>query len=165
MSIKTLAKLSMLTVILFAQEAILQVIPSVQLSFLLIIVYATTLPKLHTLLILIVYVILDNLLMGSTGFTTFIPMIIGWFLVAFSTYLVRNKHYLIITMVGTISVLFYTLPYAFVTSIFYDIKLRDYLISDIPFTVVLILSTSISLILLYPICRKTILKLNEEKNI
>ena len=62
---KDLVLIALLTSILFLQEQLLSFIPNVQLTFFLIVLYSKKLGIVKSSLIILIYVIIDNLLGGS----------------------------------------------------------------------------------------------------
>lgn len=66
-SVRDFALISVLTAILFIQEQILIFIPNVQLTFLLIILYAKKLRLTHVVMIVSIYVLIDSLFTSSFG--------------------------------------------------------------------------------------------------
>ena len=78
MLIKDIAIIGILTSILFVQEQLLSILPNIQLTVFLLFVYAKSLKLSHSLIIIFIHVILDNLLMGSFNFVYLPFMMIGW---------------------------------------------------------------------------------------
>ena len=62
---KDLVLISLLSSILILQEQLLSFIPNVQLTFFLIVLYSKKLGIVKSSLIILIYVIIDNLLSGS----------------------------------------------------------------------------------------------------
>ncbi len=81
----------MLLAILVIQEELLVFIPQVQLTVILIIVYAHFLSYKEMVPLVIGYVILDNLIMGSFSLLYTPPMIITWLLLAIVARALRKK--------------------------------------------------------------------------
>lgn len=81
----------MLLAILVIQEEILSFLPQVQLTVILIIVYARFLSSKELYPLVFAYVILDNLIMGSFNFLYTPAMIFSWLLLALVARAIRNK--------------------------------------------------------------------------
>ena len=62
---KDLVLIALLTSIIFLQEQLLSFIPNVQLTFFLLVLYSKKLGIVKSSLIILIYVIIDNLLSGS----------------------------------------------------------------------------------------------------
>ncbi|XMB72331.1 hypothetical protein RJI07_00140 [Mycoplasmatota bacterium WC30] len=92
----------MLLAILVIQEEILSFIPQVQLTVILIIVYARFLSGKELYPLIIGYVILDNIIMGSFNLMYTPAMFFSWLLLAFVAQKVRNKSDYVVFMVAVI---------------------------------------------------------------
>ncbi|MBR6072674.1 MAG: hypothetical protein IKP77_07595 [Acholeplasmatales bacterium] len=139
----------MLTAILTVQEELLTFIPNVQLSFLLIFAYGATVGILDGTLIVLVHVIIDNLIMNSFTPYVMIPMLIGWEIALILGYLTRNRKEYIVSIFGALAGFIYCMLFWGSTVLFYKIDPYAYLISDIPFEVVLIVCNIITILFLY----------------
>lgn len=149
LSIKELAILSFMTVILFVQEELLSFIPNFQFTFLLIAVYIKVVGFRKTSVIVLVHVLLDNIFMGSVTPYVMIPMIIGYFIYMALIYLFRNKNIYLLTFIGVIGSLIYCYLFLFANVIFFDVNPYAYWIMDLPFEGLLALATAITLFYLY----------------
>ena len=139
----------MLTVILTVQEEVLTFIPNVQLTFLLITVYGATIGILDGTLVVLVHVLVDNLIMNSFTPYIIIPMFIGLEIALLFGYLLRNRKEWIIAIFAGISGFIYSMIFWGSTVLFYSIEPIPYLISDIPFEVVLITCNIITVLFLF----------------
>lgn len=81
----------MLLAILVIQEEILSFIPQVQLTVILIIVYARFLSSKELYPLVIAYVLLDNLIMGSFNILYTPAMLFSWSVLAVVARSIRNK--------------------------------------------------------------------------
>ena len=82
-SIRSIALVAMLLAILIIQEEFLIFVPNVQLTVILIIVYAQFLSNKELYPLVIGYVILDNLIMGSFNLLYTPSMFFSWLLLAY----------------------------------------------------------------------------------
>ena len=151
MSVKRLVIISILTAILFIQEQILSFIPNIQLTFLLIILYSKTFDFIESVLMITVHVILDNLLMGSFNLTVLPFMYIGYLIIPITLKTIFRK---VNSPIGLalLSIL-YSLLYCWVFIIpailILEIPFWTYIIQDIPFEILLVTSSFLSVLWLY----------------
>jgi len=151
MSVKRLVIISILTAILFVQEQILSFIPNIQLTFLLIILYSKTFDFIESVLMITVHVILDNLLMGSFNLTVLPFMYIGYLIIPITLKTIFRK---VNSSIGLalLSIL-YSLLYCWVFIIpailILEIPFWTYIIQDIPFEILLVTSSFLSVLWLY----------------
>ena len=149
MSVKKLCYIVVLTTILFVQEEVLTFIPSVQLTFFLIILYGVTVGLGYGSIIVIIHVLLDNLYMSSFTIFTIFPMIIGYEITLLFGYLLRNKNEWIIAIASAICALIYAALFIPVNVFIYNVDARAYIIADIPFDIVMMCSNVLCVLLLY----------------
>ncbi len=148
-SIKELCILVMLTAILFVQEELLTIIPSVQLTFFLIFLYGGILGIRRGSLVVVTHTLLDNLFMASFMPQVLLPMLLGHEITLIMGSVLKNKKEIIMCIGMIISTISYSLIFLISTVIFFSVKPIPYLISDIPFTTILILCNVICLLSLY----------------
>ena len=164
MSVRGLCLITVLTTIIFVQEELLALIPNVQLTFLLFVVYGATLPLPYTLLIMCAHVLLDNLFMSSFRIEVILPMLLGYLPTILLAYLFRNKNEYIQAIVGVVGSILYALSFAILNVFLLDIEFVPYVIADIPFTIILSMSSALTIIFLYkPIKRIIVDNLNRFK--
>ena len=149
MDIKKLCYIVVLTTILFTQEEILTFIPSIQLTFFLIILYGAVLGIKYASLIVLIHVLLDNLYMSSFTIFTIGPMLIGYFICLAGGYLLRNKNEYIIAVFSGICALIYSALFIPINTFVYHVDVIAYMISDIPFVLTMVSCNVISVIFLY----------------
>lgn len=149
LSIKDIAIMVMLTAILFVQEELLTLIPNIQFTFLLIMLYGAALGPKKASLIVLIHVLLDNLFMSSFIPTVILPMLIGHEITMLIGYLLKNNNLIILSIGITISSLIYAFLFFITTIYVYEINPIAYLIADIPFDIILIACNILCVILLY----------------
>lgn len=149
MTIKKIAFLVSLTCILFVQEELLAFIPSVQLTFLLVILYGSLVGIKDGSIIVFVHTLLDNLIMGSFNIWTILPMFLGLEITLVIGYLLKNKNEFILAIGGAIACIIYSLCFFIINIFVYSIKPLEYLIADLPFTIGLIVCSVISILFLF----------------
>lgn len=157
-TIKELCILSLMTVLLFVQEEVLTFIPNIQLTFLLIALYTCVFGIKYTTFIIIIHVLLDNMIMGSMTPIVIIPMLLGYLITSLLVYLVRNKNVYIKTTIVVIGSIIYCYLFLVANSLFLDINIYAYWISDIPFEILLVLSNIFTMVYLYKPLEKIIVK-------
>ncbi len=164
MNVKDIVVLSALTTILFVSEQLLSFIPNVQITFLLLFVYSGVLKTKKTLLIILIHVLLDNLFMSSFNIA-FIPfMFIGYSLIPITINLFKIESEIKLSFLGALLSVIYTTLYVIPNVILLNINFIDYLIADIPFTIILAISSFVSILWLYkPIKNK--LEVNIKKKL
>src|SRR5690554_2598343 len=79
-NVKEITITAILSVILFIQEQALMLLPNIQLTILLIIVYARAIGIKRTIIIVIIHTMLDSLLWGF-DIRYFLPMLVGWLII------------------------------------------------------------------------------------
>ena len=90
-SIRSIALVAMLLAILIIQEEFLIFIPNVQLTVILIIVYAQFLDDKELYPLVIAYVIIDSMIMGGLSFMYTPSMMLSWSLLAFVSKKVKSS--------------------------------------------------------------------------
>ena len=149
MTIKKLCYLVAMTTILFVQEELLTVVPSVQLTFFLIILYGATVGIGYGSIVVVAHVLMDNLFMGSFVVWTIVPMIVAYEITLIFGYLLRKKNEFIIAGAGVIAGLIYAALFIPIGVFVYEQKFVPYIIADIPFTLVLVTCNFITIAFLY----------------
>ncbi|MDD3122758.1 MAG: hypothetical protein PHC62_04460 [Candidatus Izemoplasmatales bacterium] len=149
-TIRSITLTAMLLAILVVQEEVLVIIPNVQLTTLLIMVYAAILPMSLLVILVSGYVLLDSLLMASLNPIYMIPMLVSWLLLAIFSKKLKNKQLWVYVVFGFLFGFLY--GWSFIPSkmltldVFY---VWPYLISDLPFEVIMAVTNAIFILLLY----------------
>ena len=163
-TIRELAILAFMTVLLFIQEELLTFIPNFQLTFLLIAVYTNVFGIKRTSLIVLAHVLLDNILMGSVLPYIMIPMLIGYYIYMGLIYLFRNRSIIFIVLIGIISSLIYCYLFLITNVILLNVDILTYFIMDIPFEVMLASCSAFTLFYLYKPLSNKLNNLFKEKD-
>ena len=162
-SIYDIALMSTLTAILFVQEQLLVHVPGVQLTIFLIVLYSKKLGLIRSLIIVIIYALLDNLYMNSFSllFTPF--MLIGWLIIPLTVCTIFRKveSSLVFGCLGILYSFLYSWLFIIPNFIFLNIGPLEYLASDILFEVILAVCSFLSLFWLYKPCSKIIDRLKK----
>ncbi len=123
-------------------------IPNVQLTVVLLVVYAAVLPW-HLLIPLVgAYVFLDNFWMGSLNIIYFLPMAFAWFLLVFLSKLLRSKPLWVHITWATLFGFLYGWIFAIPQVLVFRMNFWLYLASDFEFEVVMAITNLISVSLL-----------------
>lgn len=156
MKLRELVLLAILTTILFVVEQLLTFIPNIQLTFLIIIIYSKVF-KLKTLFIILIHVLLDNLFMGSFNMMYIPFMFLGYSIIPITLYFIKTNNEIHLALLSVIFSFIYCFLFVIPSSITTGVKFRDYLIADIPFTIILSISSFVTVLWLYkPISQKLI---------
>ena len=159
---------ALLTAIIFVQEEALSFIPNVQLTVLLLVLYGAYCgPKWGTAIV-ILHVLLDNLYVGSLTPYVMLPMFIGWEAILLASYFVRKKNVYIKATVAGLGALLYCWIFVFSSVLFYKVDMVAYIIADIPFEIILVVCSVITVLWLFnplykALKRKDVYELDKEK--
>ncbi len=134
--------------LLFIFEQALSFLPNIQITFLLIILYSKNLKTKDTLLIILIHVLLDNLFNGSFLFHFVIPMFIGYAIIPISlnTIFKNKSNILFLAILSIIFSIFYAICFIIPSCYVYEIKYSAYILSDIPFTIILSMSSFLTVL-------------------
>lgn len=151
LTVYDLVLMVVLTSILFIQEQLLYLLPNIQLTIFLLVLYSKKLGTVKTICMIIVHVILDSLFTSSLGiiYTPFI--LVGWMLipVTLNTIFKSVSSNIILAFLGVLYAFIYS--WLFVIPFVYMLKVDflAYIITDIPFQLLLASSSFITILLLY----------------
>lgn len=147
--------------ILFTQEQVLLFLPSVQLTFFLIILFSKTLGLKRSVLIVIIYVFLDNMFMASFNMVYTPFMLLGWLIIPISlnTIFKKVEDSFSLALLAILFSLLYSWIYIIPATMIMNIKFWPYLMADIPFEIVMCISSFVTTLWLYDPCSKVINKL------
>ena len=153
---KDLVLIALLTSLLFLQEQLLSFIPNVQLTFFLLVLYSKKLGIVKSSLIILIYVIIDNLLSGSLSLLFMPFMLIGLLLIPLSLNTIFKKvnSNLYLAILG----IMYSFIYSFINiipgCIMFNLTFKEYLINDLYWEIILAINSFITILLLYNACSK-----------
>lgn len=150
-TIKKIAIYAILTTILFVQEQVLSFLPNIQLTVFLIVTYTKVLGVVPTIIITIVHVLLDCILSGSISPIITLPMLVGWLIIPITlgTLFKSVKNPLILALFGILYSICYSMCFTITNCIFLEVNIKTYVLADIPFVILLSMSSFISISLLY----------------
>jgi hypothetical protein len=146
--------IAMYVTIIWVQETLLMFIPNVQFTTLLIVLFATNFKFKDSSVMILAYVILDNLAYGFTFHI--IPMYIGWMVIPSLYLFVKTKNEYIHASLGILFALLYSWAFVPMSVYVYGISFQAYIIADISFEIVLAASNFITILFLYPYLDKVL---------
>ena len=151
MRLNKYTQIILMSSIVLVLEKIFEGIPNVQFTIDLFMLFIAFLNFHETFIFTNIYVLIDNLLSGFSLYS--IPMFIAWNIFAILVYL-SNRNFKMLLFLGIFYPVLYSLilgiPYIYI----YNLDFKAYFIADLPFTLIFIVSNSISIYLLYPIMIK-----------
>ena len=141
---------ALMVTIMVVQKWLLAIIPNFQFTTLLIILFFFVFGIKPTIVITILYVIVDNLYMGTFHLVYTPIMALAWLsLILLLLPFKKCNNIWILALIGSIHGIIYAFCYALGGIIFYQIDIIAYMLADIPFTILLIVSNFITIIWLY----------------
>ncbi|MGE4572269.1 MAG: hypothetical protein AB7E09_05935 [Candidatus Izemoplasmatales bacterium] len=155
--VKEISLLAISTSILIVQEYVLQFLPNIQLTTLLILVYTYVFGLKKTSMIVLVHVFIDNLLLGSIGMIhVWLPMLLAWLLITFLfSLLIKKTHNLLVYAFS--AYLFghlYGLIFVPFQGLLLNVPMIPYLIADIPFQLIMAITNFLTILWLFPVLSK-----------
>jgi hypothetical protein len=118
-------------------------------------VFISALNLPESLILVLIYTILDNIIGGISIY--FIPMLVAWSIFAIIVYFIKNSIKKLIIFGGFFPILFSValgVPYIIINRL----DPIGYFIADIPFTAIFIVNNLLTIAWLYPILQKTLVK-------
>lgn len=152
MSTNRIITIALAISITFVQEQLLLFIPNVQFTILLIILFTRYFTFRESTIYIMVYVLLDNMYMGSLNLLYTPPMFVGWMLIPVAQKLFLHK------MKTEFSLALFAFVFGFVYSwIFIPVRMLEmgisqfwpYFLLDIPFEVILASTGFLTVIFLF----------------
>lgn len=153
---KDITLIAVLTGVLFVQEQLLSFIPNVQLTVFLLVIYSKKLGLIKTSIITIIYVILDNIIMGSFNMLYVPFMLIGWLIIPvfLNTIFKKTESNIKLAFLGILFSFIYCWIYIMPNCIILEVDFITYLVADILWEILLAISSFISILILYNPCSK-----------
>ena len=156
LKIKNITVISLLTAILFIQEQILSLLPNIQLTFFLLVLYSKKLKFINTSIICFVYVLLDNLFIGNFNILFMIFMLIGLLTipVLINTIFRKVESNVLLAFLGVVFSLIYSWILIIPGCIVFEMNYVTHLKADIVWEALLVLSTFLTILFLYDPCAR-----------
>lgn len=158
--IKDIVIISIFTAVLFVQEQVLSFLPNIQLTVLLIVLYSKILGFKKTIIIVLLHILLDSIL-GGFNILYLIPMLIGWLSIPILilTLFKKVESSIGLGIVGIIASVIYSWCFIFIEVVVLKGSFIAYFIADLPFELLLMGSSFLSIIWLYQPLYKLINKI------
>lgn len=152
MTVKRMMMIAMAIAIIFVQEQLLLILPNIQFTVLLIILFVSVFSFKESVIMIIGYVFLDNIYFGGLNFFILTPMLMAWLLipVLYHTVLNKTKNEIILAIFALVFGVVYGMmfvPFRMLQIGVYNIA--PYIISDLPFQLIMSLTGLITVLLLY----------------
>lgn len=159
--VRDITVLAILTCILFILEEVLSFLPNIQVTFLLIVLYSKVLGSKKTSIIVIIHVILDNLFMGTFNILYVVFQAAGLLIVpiTLNTLFKKVNGSLGLAILGIFYSIIYSVLFMIPACIIGSMELLPYYIADIPFEILLALSSFLTILWLYEPLKKVLNKL------
>ncbi len=150
-TVRDITLMALFTTILFVQEEALAILPNIQLTVFLIVLYSKKLGFTRTSVIVCLHVILDNLVMGSFNFAYVPFMLIGWMVIPITmcTIFKKVESNIVLAFIGILFALIYSWIFIIPNCLILQVSFVSYLIADIFFGLMLCASSFLSILLLY----------------
>lgn len=162
MSARRLALIAVCTATVFTIEQALTFLPNIQVTVVLLILFSKAFSFKESMLIVFAHTFLDNLYMGSLNLLYFPAMLIGWSLIPICchTFLKRVENPYILGVFGIFQASAYGFLFVIPNMMLYEIfDPRVYIIADIPFQILMAVSSFTSITVLYRPLVKSLRKL------
>lgn len=140
---------AMLICIIFVLEEVMTLIPNVQLTVLLLMVSGAVCGPYYGTIIVLVHVFLDNLFIGSLIPVVMIPMAIGWEIVMLLGFITKKAPLWVTVTCSGLGALAYCWIFVAANATFLDIDMRLYIIQDIPFEIILVVCSVVTVMFLF----------------
>lgn len=148
---RDLTLISSLTAMVFVLEQILSMVPFVQLTVFLLVLFSKKLGFLKTTLIISIHVVLDNAFLSSFDLIFTPIMWMGWMMIPISLHTIFKgvENPWILGLIGGLCALIYCLLFIPPTLFIYHLDFLTYWITDIPFEIGMVISSILTIGLLY----------------
>lgn len=136
MSVKKMLFIAASVSIIFVQEQLLLFLPNIQFTVLLIILFSSVFTFKESVIMILVYVLLDSLYMGAMSPFTMMPLVIGWMLIpiCYNTILKRTENEYVLALFAL--VFGFVFGWVFIPFNMIQTGIMNpvpYIIADIPF--------------------------------
>lgn len=163
--VKDITLIAVLTSILFIQKQLLSFLPNIQLTFFFLVLFSKKLNVIHTIIICLIYVILDNIIVGFNIFYVlfmFLALIIIPILL--NTLFKKVESNIVLALLGVLFSFIYSWILIIPGCIVFEMDFITYLLADILWELILAFSSFITILLLYKPCAKVFDKLNIKRD-
>lgn len=158
MKLKDFLMIAMLATISIVLEEIMTFLPNIQFTFFLFILYSKVLGFKKTSLIIVIHTLIDSLLMGFQVLY-FVPMLFSYLLIPSTLSFIKTDNAICLSLLSVVYSLIYCWMFLLATIILTSTPAWEYFIADIPFELLLMGSSFISTLWLYPPLSKQLKRL------
>ena len=170
-SVKDIAVTASCISIIFVQEQLFSILPNIQLTILLLVLFSKKLGLIKTSIIVLIHSLLDSLVTGSLNLYYFPFMLMGWLFVPIIICLFFKKveSSLVLALMGIVFSLVYSWIYIIPNVLIPNeaitkVSFINYLAADCLFEILLSASSFLSILWLYTPCSKIFDKILKEVN-
>ena len=147
MEIRKLTILSFLVALTVALEQVMQFLPNIQLTTLLIVLISTKFDRKSIVLAIITYVLLDNILGGFGVHTP--SMFVAWIGFSLLIHYLKDKNEFVLAIVSLVFAIIYAVLLAIPTILLLKVDPLVYLMADSPFTAIFMLVNFLTVLWLF----------------
>lgn len=151
MDTKRIIMIAILTTMMLVLEQALVIIPNVQLTTLLIVLFSMHFSFKESISMIMVYVILDSLWMGAFNLYYMLPMMMGWSFIPIMIHYVFKKpinvYYL--SFFGMVMGFVYGWTFMPFNMALTGIDFKAYILADLPFQIIMAVSNYLTILWLY----------------
>ena len=153
---KDLVLIALLTAIIFIQELLLSILPNIQLTFFLFVLYSKKIGFSKTSIIVLIYVLLDNIFSLSMSLLFMPFMFIGLMMIPLllNTIFKKVSSNLNLALLGIMFSFIYSFINIIPGCIMFDMTFKEYLIGDITWELILVINSYLTILILYNPCSK-----------
>jgi len=165
-TIKDICLMALFTCVMFGLEEAMSFLPNIQLTVFLMILYSKTFGLGKTSIMVCLYCLLDSLFMGAINpiYTTF--LLLGWLIIPLVTCTLfkKTENNIVLAFVAMLYAFLFSWIMIIPSCIIMKVGFWTYFVADMPFELLLALSSFLSTLLLYNVLKKLMDKLlNKEK--
>lgn len=158
---RELTVMAMLTALLFVQEQLLNFLPNINFTILLMLLYAKTFGFIKSGMMITVYLVLDAVFMAAVNPVFVVFQWLGWMTIPLlcSTLFRKTEDSVKLAFAGALCALLYCWLMMIPSVFIYRIPFMAYIVPDLPFEAILAASAFLGILLLYEPLRKLLRKL------
>lgn len=148
---KQIVIIALMATIIFVIEQIISFLPNIQLTMFFVVLFSKKYKTKTSIMIVVIYVLLDCIFNGSLNFIIFLPMMIGWIIcVLLLNYLFKSvTSNPGLAIVSAILSFIYCWNYMLINCIVYSMDVYTYFVADLPFEILMSGSSFVSVLFLY----------------
>jgi|GEM_PF-1358626 len=161
MTVRRIIILATMVTIVVALEQLMAMLPNIQLTVVLLMVFISALTFPESVVMVLAYTILDGVIGGMSLY--FIPMLFSWLFFTIMVYLIRGNLKKLVFF-GAVFPIFYSILLGVPWIIINRLDPIGYFLADIPFTAIFIVNNILTVLWLYPVLQKTLIKVIGGKN-